>query len=134
MRWRRLADPPPTLGAAGPLVVGRDVRERPCGRRVPPDGRLIGWRICAPRRSARPGGSRASCPGSAGTPTAASSTPLRLHGGLILPHPQGIVVGPGVVLGPRAWIFQNVTIGGRTGKVGTARVGADARDLQRAPS
>jgi serine O-acetyltransferase len=51
----------------------------------------------------------------------------RLHGGLILPHPQGIVIGPGVVLGPRAWVFQNVTIGGAPGKAGAPRVGADAR-------
>jgi serine O-acetyltransferase len=51
----------------------------------------------------------------------------RLHGGLILPHPQGIVIGAEVVVGPRAWIFQNVTIGGAPGKVGMPRVGADAR-------
>jgi serine O-acetyltransferase len=51
----------------------------------------------------------------------------RLHGGLIVPHPQGIVIGPGVALGPRAWVFQNVTIGGAPGKVGAPRVGADAR-------
>ena len=51
----------------------------------------------------------------------------RLHGGLILPHPQGIVIGAGAVIGPRAWIFQNVTIGGAPGKVGMPRVGADAR-------
>lgn len=51
----------------------------------------------------------------------------RLYGGLILPHPQGIVIGPGVVVGPRAWIFQNVTIGGAPGKIGMPRVGADAR-------
>jgi serine O-acetyltransferase len=51
----------------------------------------------------------------------------RLHGGVILPHPQGIVIGPGVVVGPGAWIFQNVTIGGAPGKAGMPRVGADAR-------
>jgi serine O-acetyltransferase len=51
----------------------------------------------------------------------------RLHGGLILPHPQGIVVGDGVVVGPRAWIFQNVTLGGAPGKVGLPRIGSDAR-------
>jgi serine O-acetyltransferase len=51
----------------------------------------------------------------------------RLHGGLVLPHPQGIVIGPGVVVGPRSWIFQNVTIGGAPGKVGFPRVGADSR-------
>lgn len=51
----------------------------------------------------------------------------RLHGGLILPHPQGIVIGGGAVVGPRAWIYQNVTIGGAPGKAGLPRVGADAR-------
>jgi serine O-acetyltransferase len=51
----------------------------------------------------------------------------RLHGGVILPHPQGIVIGPGVVIGPGAWIFQNVTIGGAPGKAGEPRVGADVR-------
>jgi serine O-acetyltransferase len=51
----------------------------------------------------------------------------RLHGGLILPHPQGIVIGAGTVVGPRAWIFQNVTLGGTPGKLGLPWVGADAR-------
>jgi serine O-acetyltransferase len=51
----------------------------------------------------------------------------RLHGGLILPHPQGIVIGPGVSVGPRAWIFQNATLGGAPGKVGMPNVGIDVR-------
>lgn len=51
----------------------------------------------------------------------------RLFGGLILPHPQGLVIGADVVIGPRAWIFQNVTVGGAPGKVGMPKVGADAR-------
>lgn len=51
----------------------------------------------------------------------------RLHGGLILPHPQGIVIGPGAVVGPRAWIYQNVTIGGTPGKSGLPAVGSDSR-------
>jgi serine O-acetyltransferase len=55
------------------------------------------------------------------------SPTARLHGGLILPHPQGIVIGAGVVVGPRAWIFQNVTIGGAPGKAGVPVIGADAR-------
>jgi serine O-acetyltransferase len=50
-----------------------------------------------------------------------------LHGGLVLPHPQGIVIGPGVVVGPRAWIFQNVTIGGAPGRSGAPVIGTDAR-------
>jgi serine O-acetyltransferase len=51
----------------------------------------------------------------------------RLHGGLILPHPQGIVIGAGVVVGPRSWLFHNVTLGGVPGRSGMPRVGADAR-------
>jgi serine O-acetyltransferase len=51
----------------------------------------------------------------------------RLGGGLILPHPIGIVIGPGVEVGPRAWIFQNVTFGGSSGRDGMPRVGPDAR-------
>jgi len=51
----------------------------------------------------------------------------RLHGGLILPHPQGIVVGAGTVLGPNSWIFQNVTLGGVHGKSGMPHVGSGAR-------
>ncbi|MEO6809237.1 MAG: serine acetyltransferase [Isosphaeraceae bacterium] len=51
----------------------------------------------------------------------------RLQGGLIFPHPQGIVIGGGAVVGPRAWIYQNVTIGGAPGKPGLPHVGADAR-------
>ena len=51
----------------------------------------------------------------------------RLHGGLMLPHPQGIVIGSGVVVGPWSYIYQNVTIGGAPGKVGLPRVGAEAR-------
>jgi serine O-acetyltransferase len=51
----------------------------------------------------------------------------RLEGGLILPHPIGIVIGPGVEVGPRAWIFQNVTLGGSPGREGMPKVGPDAR-------
>ena len=57
----------------------------------------------------------------------AIASTARLHGGLILPHPQGIVIGAGVVVGPRAWLFQNVTLGGTPGKAGLPTVGADAR-------
>jgi serine O-acetyltransferase len=51
----------------------------------------------------------------------------RLHGGLILSHPQGIVVGPDAVVGPRGWIFQNVTVGGAPGLDGLPRIGTDVR-------
>ena len=57
----------------------------------------------------------------------AISPVARIYGGIILPHPQGIVIGPNVLVGPRAWIFQNVTIGGAPGKVGMPRIGADSR-------
>lgn len=50
-----------------------------------------------------------------------------IGGGLILPHPQGIVIGPGVSVGPRAWIFQNATIGGSPGRAGLPTIGRDAR-------
>jgi serine O-acetyltransferase len=46
---------------------------------------------------------------------------------VILPRPQGIVIGAGVVVGSKARIFQNVTIGGAPGKVGVPAIGADAR-------
>src|SRR6478736_5448602 len=35
----------------------------------------------------------------------------QLGGGLLLPHPVGIVVHPDAVIGPNCLIFQNVTIG-----------------------
>jgi len=55
------------------------------------------------------------------------SPAARLHGGLILPHPQGVIIGGGAVVGPRAWIYQNVTIGGGVGKEGLPTVGAGCR-------
>ena len=51
----------------------------------------------------------------------------QLGGGIILPHPQGIVIGSEVVMGGRAFIFQNVTIGGAPGKSGQPQIGTDAR-------
>jgi len=37
---------------------------------------------------------------------------LHLGGGLLLPHPQGIVVHPEVRIGPNCTLFQQVTLGG----------------------
>lgn len=37
----------------------------------------------------------------------------QLGGGLVLPHPNGIVIHPGARIGPNCMIFQQVTIGGR---------------------
>jgi serine O-acetyltransferase len=36
----------------------------------------------------------------------------RLGGGLLLPHPNGVVIHPEAVIGPNCLIFQQVTIGG----------------------
>ena len=35
----------------------------------------------------------------------------RMGGGLLLPHPNGVVIHPGAVIGPNCLIFQQVTIG-----------------------
>ncbi len=51
----------------------------------------------------------------------------RLYGGLTLPHPQNLVIGPGSVIGPYSWVFQNVTLGGVPGRAGLPRIGRDAR-------
>ena len=51
----------------------------------------------------------------------------RIGGGAILPHPLGIVIGAEVSIGPRTWIFQNVTVGGVPEKPGHPRIGSDAR-------
>jgi serine O-acetyltransferase len=39
----------------------------------------------------------------------------RIAGGLLLPHPNGIVIHPDVEIGPNCLIFQQVTLGGRAG-------------------
>ena len=60
--------------------------------------------------------------------TCSIASTARIYGGLILPHPQNIVIGPDSVIGPRAWIYQNVTVGGGVpGKAGMPRIGRDAR-------
>lgn len=57
------------------------------------------------------------------------SPSARIFGGLILPHPQGIILGAGVVVGPWTWIYQNVTMGGSHGREGEPRLGSDCRIL-----
>jgi serine acetyltransferase len=47
-----------------------------------------------------------------------------IQGGLILPHPQNIVIGGEVAIGARAFIFHNVTIGGAPGKTGAPVIGS----------
>ncbi len=51
----------------------------------------------------------------------------RIHGGVIFPHPQGIIIGGETIIGDRTWIFQNVTMGGAPGKNGQPTIGNDCR-------
>lgn len=39
----------------------------------------------------------------------------KIEGGLLIPHPNGIVIHPGAIIGPNCLIFQQVTIGTRSG-------------------
>ena len=59
----------------------------------------------------------------------------RIGGGLLLPHPNGIVVHPDAVIGPNCLLFQQVTIGSGRGGVptldGHVDVGAGAKILGR---
>lgn len=62
--------------------------------------------------------------------------PLDCHieGGLLLPHPNGIVIHPKARIGPNCLIFQQVTIGARTGEMlpvigGHVDIGAGAKIL-----
>ncbi|MEM6742869.1 MAG: serine acetyltransferase [Pseudomonadota bacterium] len=47
----------------------------------------------------------------------------RIGGGLILPHPNGVVINPGAEIGPNCLIFQQVTIGVSRSRTGVARIG-----------
>lgn len=55
----------------------------------------------------------------------------RLGGGLLIPHPNGIVIHPDAEIGPNCLLFQQVTIGMRDGGVpkigGHVDVGAGAK-------
>lgn len=46
----------------------------------------------------------------------------RIEGGLLIPHPNGIVIHPEVRIGPNCLVFQQVTIGTRSG-LGTPEIG-----------
>jgi serine O-acetyltransferase len=59
--------------------------------------------------------------------TCAIASTARIAGGVIFPHPQGIVIGAEAIVGERTWIFQNVTIGGVPGKIGLPTIGNDCR-------
>lgn len=57
----------------------------------------------------------------------------RIGGGLLLPHPSGVVIHPEVEIGPNCIIFQQVTLGSRDGGVprigGHVDIGAGAKLL-----
>lgn len=48
---------------------------------------------------------------------------LKAQGGLMLPHPNGIVVHPDVQIGPNCILFQQVTLGVNRGKEGVPKLG-----------
>jgi serine O-acetyltransferase len=45
----------------------------------------------------------------------------RIGGGVMIPHPNGIVIHPDAVIGPNCLIFQQVTLG--SGENGAPRIG-----------
>ena len=47
----------------------------------------------------------------------------RLGGGLLLPHPNGIVLHPDAEVGPNCLLFQQVTLGTVEGRAGAPRLG-----------
>lgn len=47
----------------------------------------------------------------------------RIGGGLLLPHPNGIVIHNDCVIGVNCLLFQQVTLGGRPGEVGLPTLG-----------
>lgn len=57
----------------------------------------------------------------------------KIGGGLLLPHPNGVVIHPDAKIGPNCLIFQQVTIGARNGGVptlgGHVDIGAGAKLL-----
>lgn len=61
----------------------------------------------------------------------ATDIPLncQLGGGLMLPHPTGVVIHPAAVIGPNCLIFQQVTITGQVTLGGHVDIGAGAKIL-----
>jgi serine O-acetyltransferase len=47
-----------------------------------------------------------------------------MGGGISMPHPNGIVVFPGIVIGPNCHLSEQVTLGTREGRHGGPRLGA----------
>jgi serine O-acetyltransferase len=54
-----------------------------------------------------------------------SDIPLncQIAGGLLLPHPNGVVIHPAAIVGPNCLIFQQVTIGNCEADMGAPRIG-----------
>lgn len=48
---------------------------------------------------------------------------VNIGGGLLMPHPNGIVIHPDAIIGPNCLIFQQVTIGNRYAGSGCPRIG-----------
>ncbi len=48
-------------------------------------------------------------------------------GGLLLPHPNGVVIHPDSIIGPNCLIFQQVTLGTATTDRGTPRLGGNVQ-------
>ncbi len=48
----------------------------------------------------------------------------RIGGGLLIPHPNGIVIHPATEIGPNCLIFQQVTVGTTGRREGLPRIGA----------
>jgi serine O-acetyltransferase len=61
-----------------------------------------------------------------------SEIPLncRIDGGLLLPHPNGVVIHPSVSIGPNCLIFQQVTIVGGVEIGGHVDIGAGAKIIR----
>jgi serine O-acetyltransferase len=59
------------------------------------------------------------------TAVCSADIPLNSHigGGLVMPHPYGIVVHPDAAIGPNCLIFQGVTIGAGGSRPGLPRLG-----------
>ncbi|MBT8154503.1 serine acetyltransferase [Epibacterium ulvae] len=47
----------------------------------------------------------------------------QIAGGLLLPHPNGVVIHPDAVVGPNCLLFQQVTLGTTAGRSGAPRLG-----------
>lgn len=53
----------------------------------------------------------------------------QIGGGLLIPHPNGVVIHPGSIIGPNCLIFQQVTLAGRVELGFHVDIGAGAKIL-----